>query len=46
MKSQELLDMYKKQGSNEIIKDLCNRKYMSDFALEMNRSVAEYLKNF
>ncbi|MBE6081947.1 MAG: nitroreductase [Tissierellaceae bacterium] len=46
MESQELLDMYKKQGSNESIKDLCNRKYMFDFALEMNRSVAEYLKNF
>lgn len=28
------------------IKALCNRKYMSDFSLEMNRSAAEYLKKF
>lgn len=30
----------------ESIKALCNRKYMSDFSLEMNRSAAEYLKKF
>lgn len=28
------------------IKALCKRKYMSDFSLEMTRSVAEYLKKF
>jgi len=31
---------------SENIKALCNRKYMSDFSLEMNRSAAEYLKKF
>lgn len=30
----------------EHIKAFCNRKYMSDFSLEMNRSAAEYLKMF
>lgn len=30
----------------EIIKAICNRKYMSDFSLEMNRSAGEYLKKF
>lgn len=30
----------------ERIKENCNRKYMSNFALEMNRSAAEYLKKF
>ncbi|GAA0181155.1 nitroreductase family protein [Clostridium sediminicola] len=30
----------------EKIKALCNRKYMSDFSLEMNRSATEYLKKF
>ena len=28
------------------IKALCNRKYMSDFSLEMNRSASKYLKKF
>lgn len=41
----------KKAGSiernvSEDIKALCNRKYMSDFSLEMNRSAGEYLKKF
>lgn len=31
---------------SENIMELCKRKYMSDFALEMNRSAAEYLKKF
>lgn len=31
---------------SEDIKAFCNRKYMSAFALEMNRSAAEYLKKF
>ncbi len=31
---------------SEDIKALCNRKYMSDFSIEMNRSAAEYLKKF
>ena len=30
----------------EDIKALCNRKYMSDFSREMNRSASEYLKKF
>lgn len=30
----------------EGIKALCNRKYMSDFSIEMSRSAGEYLKNF
>jgi nitroreductase len=34
------------RNASEFIKMLCNRKYMSDFALEMNRSAAEYLKKF
>lgn len=31
---------------DEYIKAFCSRKYMSDFSLEMSRSVAEYLKMF
>jgi FMN reductase (NADPH) len=31
---------------SEDIKALCKRKYMSEFALEMNRSAVEYLKKF
>ncbi|MDF2672293.1 MAG: nitroreductase [Clostridiales bacterium] len=31
---------------SEDIKAFCNRKYMSDFSLEMNRSAAEYIKKF
>lgn len=31
---------------NDYINKFCNRKYMSEFALEMNRSAAEYLKKF
>lgn len=31
---------------SEDIKALCNRKYMSDFCLEMNRSAKEYLEKF
>lgn len=42
----ELLGMYNELGGRESIEALCKRKYMSDFSLEMNRSVAEYLKNF
>lgn len=30
----------------EDIKAFCERKYMSDFSLEMNRSTSEYLKKF
>ena len=30
----------------ESIQALCKRKYMSDFSLEMNRSVEKYLKKF
>jgi len=31
---------------SEDIRDLCNRKYMSAFSKEMNRSASEYLKKF
>jgi nitroreductase len=31
---------------NAFMSAFCKRKYMSDFAVEMNRSVEEYLKNF
>lgn len=31
---------------SEDVKGLCNRKYMSNFSMEMNRSAAEYLKKF
>ncbi len=31
---------------DEKIRAFCKRKYMSDFSLEMTRSVREYLKNF
>ncbi|MBH1941377.1 nitroreductase family protein [Mobilitalea sibirica] len=34
------------RNMNEYLKAFCNRKYMSDFSLEMNRSASEYLKNF
>jgi len=30
----------------EDIRALCNRKYMSDFSIEMSRSAGEYLKKF
>ena len=46
MEPDELLGMYSERGDKESIEALCNRKYLSDFSLEMNRSVAEYLKNF
>jgi len=46
MQSDELLNMYSEQGNKESIGDFCDRKYRSDFALEMNRSTAEYLKSF
>jgi hypothetical protein len=31
---------------SEGIAAICNRKYMSEFSVEMNRSAAIYLKNF
>lgn len=46
MQPEELLDMYNEQGEKENINDFCKRKYMSDFTLEMNRSIEEYLKSF
>ena len=46
MDSGELLGMYAERGDRETIEALCKRKYTSAFSLEMNRSVAEYLKNF
>jgi len=46
MEPDELLGMVAERGDKESIDELCKRKYLSDFSLEMNRSVAEYLKNF
>jgi len=46
MPPSELLAMYSEQDKKENLTAFFNRKYMSDFSLEMNRSVAEYLKNF
>jgi nitroreductase len=46
MESDELLGMYSERGDKESIDELCKQKYLSDFSLEMNRSVAEYLKSF
>jgi nitroreductase len=46
MEPDELLGMVSERGDKESIDDLCKRKYMSDFSIEMNRSVAEYLKKF
>jgi FMN reductase (NADPH) len=46
MEPDELLGMYGELGGRESIEALCKWKYLSDFSLEMNRSVAEYLKNF
>ena len=46
MEPDELLGMHSERGDKESIDALCKRKYLSDFSLEMNRSVAEYLKNF
>lgn len=37
---------YENRNVIEDIKAFCNRKYMSDFSLEMNRSASEYLKKF
>lgn len=46
MEPEELLGMAAERSDKESIEQLCKRKYMSDFSLEMTRSVAEYLKNF
>jgi FMN reductase (NADPH) len=46
MEPDELLGMYSELRGRENIEALCKRKYLSDFSLEMNRSVAEYLKDF
>ena len=36
----------KKDEFNEYLKAFCTRKYMGDFAREMNRSAKQYLKHF
>jgi nitroreductase len=46
MEPDELLGMHGERGDRESFDDLCKRKYMSDFSIEMTRSVAEYLKSF
>ena len=47
---QELKEMFEKQYENQSfeswIQAFCRRKYNSDFAREMSRSVKEYLKKF
>ena len=50
MNAEELEAMFAKNAVNREYRDwmqaFCNRKYNSDFAREMSRSVAEYLKDF
>ena len=50
MDAEELEAMFAKNAVNREYRDwmqaFCNRKYNSDFAREMSRSVAEYLKDF
>lgn len=50
MDAEELQEMFAKNAVNREYTDwmqaFCNRKYNSDFAREMSRSVAEYLKDF
>jgi nitroreductase/FMN reductase (NADPH)/FMN reductase [NAD(P)H] len=41
-----LEDQSGKQGFENWIRAFCNRKYNSDFSVEMSRSVGEYLKSF
>lgn len=47
----ELREMFREQRGDDFVFDqqitaFCDRKYMSDFAKEMTRSVGEYLKSF
>ena len=47
----ELHEMFEQRGVksedfDSWIRDFCRRKYMSDFAVELSRSVSGYLKNF
>jgi nitroreductase len=52
LSKEEHVEMYKERGDLEgksfevFIKAFCERKYMSDFALEMQRSVKKYLEKF
>ena len=50
MDSQELREMFTPlcglRGYDDWMRAFCNRKYNSDFSVEMSRSVAEYLKSF
>jgi len=39
-------DIWEDDEYEKFIRAFCNRKYMSDFAREMNRSVKRYLKHF
>jgi len=52
---EEHVEMYRRRNEKkglvdknviEDIRALCNRKYMSDFSIEMSRSAGEYLKKF
>ena len=48
LSSEELRQMHESRGEDltTSVPPFCKRKYLSDFALEMNRSVAAYLENF
>ena len=39
-------DIKREKEFNDFIKAFCNRKYMSDFSMEMNRSARRYLAHF
>ena len=48
LSAQELQQMYEGRGEDfaTFVPSFCKRKYLSDFSLEMNRSVAAYLDAF
>lgn len=46
MEKEELNEMYEEHGGRESLQDFFKRKFMSDFSVEMNRSVETYLKDF
>ncbi|MFV0344395.1 MAG: nitroreductase family protein [Anaerocolumna sp.] len=46
MERDELDEMYEERGGKESLEDFFNRKFMSDFCKEMNRSTDVYMKDF
>ncbi|MDF2803709.1 MAG: nitroreductase [Anaerocolumna sp.] len=46
MEKKELNEMYEQHSGKESLEGFFRRKFMSDFSVEMNRSVDEYLKDF